>query len=127
MAKTPVKPKVSEGFSKGSHHSLNPDRPRDATQTHMRDKSTIKRLLMYKGGKATRDRRGKIVKPAAYQGWLPSGSVARVAPNQKWFGNTRTVNQNSLQKFQEELGKAVKDPYKVVMKQTRLPVTLLNE
>ena len=29
---------------------------------------------------------GKIIKPAAYQSWLPSGSVSRVEPNRKWFG-----------------------------------------
>lgn len=120
-------PKVQEGFRAGSHHSLNPDRPKDATQTHLRDKATIKRLLMYKGGKAVHDRRGKVVKAAPFQSLLPSGTRARIAPNQKWFGNTRTITQSSLQKFQDELGKAVRDPYKVVMKQTTLPVTLLNE
>lgn len=119
--------KVQEGFRAGSHHSLNPDRPKDAAQTHLRDKATIKRLLMYKGGKAVHDRRGRVVKAAAYQSKLPSGTQARIAPNQKWFGNTRTITQSSLQKFQDELGKAIRDPYKVVMRQTRLPVTLLNE
>lgn len=127
MVKVKKKPTVKEGFKKGSHHSLNPDRPRDASQTHLRDKSTIKRLLMYKGGKPIRDSKGKIIKAAPFQSALPSGTVARVAPNQKWFGNTRTITQNSLQKFQDELGKAIKDPYKVIMRQTKLPVTLLNE
>lgn len=42
-------------------------------------------------------------------------------------GNTRVITQNALQKFQEDLGKVMKDPYQVVMKQTKLPVTLLNE
>lgn len=93
----------------------------------MRDKSTIKRLLMYKNSKPYRDRKGKIVKAAPYQSWVNSGTVARVAPNQKWFGNTKVVTQTALQNFQEELGKAMKDPYQVVMKQTKLPVTLLNE
>lgn len=37
------------------------------------------------------------------------------------------VGQSALQKFQEELGKAIKDPYQVVMRQTKLPVSLLNE
>ncbi|KAJ6218242.1 hypothetical protein RDWZM_009399 [Blomia tropicalis] len=128
MAKTPRKsPKVREGFRGGSNHSLNPDRPKTAGQSHLRSKSTIKRLLMYKGGKPIRDSRGKIVKAAPFQSKLPSGTVARIAPNQKWFGNTRTITQTSLQKFQDELGKAVRDPYKVVMRQTRLPITLLNE
>ena len=129
MAKTKnqKKPNNSQGFRTGSHHSLNPDRPRDANQSHLRDKSTIKRLLMYKSGKAVRNAKGKIIKAAPFQSTLPSGSVARIAPNQKWFGNTRTITQSSLQKFQEELGKTIRDPYKVVMRQTRLPVTLLNE
>ncbi|GIY94612.1 nucleolar GTP-binding protein 2 [Caerostris extrusa] len=76
-----------------------------------RTKSTINRLLMYKNCRPKRDRRGKIVKPSAFQSRLSSGSVARVAPNQKWFGNTKVIGQKSLQRFQEELGKALKDPY----------------
>ena len=42
-------------------------------------------------------------------------------------GNTRVISQNALQNFQEEMAKVKKDPYKVVMKQTRLPISLLNE
>ena len=37
------------------------------------------------------------------------------------------MGQSALQKFQEELGQAIKDPYQVVMRQTKLPVTLLKE
>lgn len=61
------------------------------------------------------------------QGWLPSGTRARVEPNQKWFGNSRVISQNALQKFQTELGSAMKNPYKIIMKPTTLPITLLNE
>ncbi|KAH6921435.1 hypothetical protein HPB50_000152 [Hyalomma asiaticum] len=90
-------------------------------------KSTIKRLLMYKNSRPYRDRKGKIVKAAPYQSWVTSGTVARVAPNPKWFGNTRTVSQGALQQFQQELGQAMRDPYQVVMRQSKLPVSLLNE
>ncbi|XP_035207358.1 nucleolar GTP-binding protein 2-like [Stegodyphus dumicola] len=93
----------------------------------MRDKTTINRLRMYKNFKAKRDRRGKITIPAPFQTTLTSGSVARIAPNQKWFGNTKVIGQNALQRFQEALGTALKDPYQVVMRQTKLPITLLNE
>lgn len=58
---------------------------------------------------------------------MPSGTRARVEPNQKWFGNSRVISQSALQKFQTELGAAVKNPYQVVMKPTTLPITLLNE
>lgn len=114
------------GLQKGNH-SLNPDRPRDPNQTHLRDKATIKRLLVYKNCKPIRNRKGKIVKAAPFQDWLPSGSVSRIAPNQKWFNNTRTITQTALQSFQDELGKVINDPYQVVMRQTNLPITLLNE
>ncbi|PIK37829.1 putative nucleolar GTP-binding protein 2 isoform X2 [Apostichopus japonicus] len=40
---------------------------------------------------------------------------------------TRVITQTALQTFQEEMGKALKDPYKVVMRQTKLPITLLQE
>lgn len=37
------------------------------------------------------------------------------------------ISQNALQKFQSELGAAVKNSYQFVMKPTTLPITLLNE
>lgn len=82
---------------------------------------------MYKDFKAKRDRRGKIVKAAPFQGRVPIGTQARLQPDRKWFGNTRVVTQGALQRFQSELGNAMKDPYKLVMKPSTLPITLLNE
>ena len=120
----PNKRKMAGGIQKGTH-SLNPDRK--PTGSHRRSRLTIKRLLMYKNQGVIKNRDGKIIKAAPFQSWLPSGTVARVAPNQKWFGNVRTVTQTALQKFQDELGAAIKDPYQVVMKQTKLPVSLLQE
>ena len=111
------------GFQTGNH-SLNPDRTPAPGQ---RSKATIKRLLMYKSGKAVRDSIGKIVKPAPFQGWHPSGTVSRVAPNQKWFGNVRTVTQTALQKFQEDMKTTMNDPLNVVLRKTKLPISLLNE
>ena len=106
--------------------STNPDRPR--TSPGMRDKSTIKRLQMYKyGGKAIRNKGGKIIQPAPFQNRAKSGEMGRVEPNRKWFGNTRVIAQNSLQKFQEEMGQISNDPYKVVMRRSKLPVSLLQE
>jgi nuclear GTP-binding protein len=111
--------------AKGSKSSTNPDREQRAG---MRDKSTIKRLQMYaKGGKVTRNRKGHVIKAAPFQTSVKSGEVSRIQANCKWFGNTRVISQTALQKFQEEMGKVIKDPYKVVMRQTGLPISLLNE
>ncbi|CAF0795149.1 unnamed protein product [Adineta ricciae] len=93
----------------------------------VRSQSTVKRLQMYRGGKPKRDPSGRITQAAAFQERLPSGTQARVAPNRQWFNNSRVVTQNSLQKFQSALSTTLADPYQVVMKQTQLPVTLLNE
>uniref|UniRef100_A0A1I8E933 Nucleolar GTP-binding protein 2 n=1 Tax=Wuchereria bancrofti TaxID=6293 RepID=A0A1I8E933_WUCBA len=111
-------------FKKGEH-SLNPDRK--AKGDHFRSRATINRLRMYKNFKPIRDAKGKIVRAAPYQEKLPSGTVARVEPHRKWFGNTRVVGQEQLQKFQENLGKALQDPFQVVMRQTKLPISLLTE
>lgn len=117
-----------QGFNKGAH-SMNPDRPTEGLKgvAKPRTKGTIKRLQMYRNFKAKRDKTGKILTPAPFQGWLPSGTRARVEPNQKWFGNSRVISQNALQKFQDEFGAAVRNPYQVIMRPTNLPITLLNE
>ncbi len=115
----------------------------------MRSKATIDRLNMYKNFKPIRNRQGKIIKQAPFQGWNASGTQARVEPNRKWFGkyirikryyrndlfiylflikgNTRVITQNALQKFQEEMDKAQNDPYKLIIKPTNLPTKILNE
>lgn len=92
----------------------------------MRDRATIRRLNMYRQ-KERRNSRGKVIKPLQYQSTVASGTVARVEPNIKWFGNTRVIKQSSLQKFQEEMDTVLKDPYKVVMKQSKLPMSLLHD
>ena len=113
-----------EGFKKGNS-STNPDR---IQKPGFRDRATINRLNMYKsGGRVIRDRAGKVVKEAQFQSKLKSGVQARVEPNRKWFGNTRVIGQDALQKFQKELGSAVKDPFKVVLRTSKLPLTLLND
>uniref|UniRef100_T1IWK6 Nucleolar GTP-binding protein 2 n=1 Tax=Strigamia maritima TaxID=126957 RepID=T1IWK6_STRMM len=113
-----------------ANHSMNPDKAQGKKGpggNTMRDKSTINRLLMYKNCKPIRNKLGKIIRAAPFQGRLAPGTVSRVEPNQKWFGNTRVIGQDALRKFQDELGKSIRDPYSVVMRQTKLPVTLLNE
>lgn len=111
-----------------SNHSLNADRPRKKGDTSMRDKATIRRLKMYKGGKPIRNSEGNIIKPAIHQSRVPAGQQSRVAPNQKWFGNTRTVTQTELQKFQTHLKNALNDPTQAILKLSKCSATtsLLN-
>uniref|UniRef100_A0A9J8BVC9 Nucleolar GTP-binding protein 2 n=1 Tax=Cyprinus carpio carpio TaxID=630221 RepID=A0A9J8BVC9_CYPCA len=95
-------------------------------RNNMRDRATIKRLNMYRQ-KQRCNSRGKVIKPLQYQSTVAPGTVARVEPNIKWFANTRVIKQSSLQKFQEEMNAVKKDPYRVVMRQTKLPMSLLHD
>eukprot|EP00126_Sphaerothecum_destruens_P009337 Sdes_comp20486_c0_seq1m14871 len=109
-----------------SHSSMNPDRP--VTKGNMRDKATIMRLKMYKsGGKAIRDKHGKVIKAAPFQNSVSSGTVSRIAPNRKWFGNTRVVGQTELSNFREALGDKVNDTYSVLLKSSKIPMSLLTD
>ncbi|XP_037354343.1 nucleolar GTP-binding protein 2 [Talpa occidentalis] len=122
-----VKPKYKgRSTINPSRASTNPDRVQGAGGQNMRDRATIRRLNMYRQ-KERRNSRGKVIKPLQYQSTVASGTVARVEPNIKWFGNTRVIKQSSLQKFQEEMDTVMKDPYKVVMKQSKLPMSLLHD
>ncbi|KAM4579653.1 nucleolar GTP-binding protein 2 [Odontesthes bonariensis] len=109
-----------------SSSSSNPDRVKGAGGNNMRDRTTIKRLNMYRQ-KERCNNRGKVVKPLQFQSTVTPGTVARVEPNIKWFANTRVIKQSSLQKFQDEMGAVQKDPYRVVMRQTKLPMSLLHD
>jgi nuclear GTP-binding protein len=109
--KTGARPKPFDRPLNKAKHSMNPHRVAANQEKGIakpRDRSTINRLRMYKSGKPKRDSIGKIVRAAPFQNRLPSGTVARVEPNPKWFSNTRTVTQTALQKFQQDLGKVVK-------------------
>uniref|UniRef100_A0A3P8N6B5 Nucleolar GTP-binding protein 2 n=1 Tax=Astatotilapia calliptera TaxID=8154 RepID=A0A3P8N6B5_ASTCA len=123
MVKTRYKGKSSINPSTSSS---NPDRAKGAGGNNMRDRATIKRLNMYRQ-KQRCDSRGKVVKPLQYQSTVAPGTVARVEPNIKWFANTRVIKQSSLQKFQEEMEAVKKDPYRVVMRQSKLPMSLLHD
>uniref|UniRef100_UPI003AB0E7CA nucleolar GTP-binding protein 2 n=1 Tax=Centroberyx gerrardi TaxID=166262 RepID=UPI003AB0E7CA len=122
-----VKPQFKgKGTINPSSSSSNPDRAKGAGGSNMRDRATIKRLNMYRQ-KQRCNNRGKVIKPLQYQSTVAPGTVARVEPNIKWFANTRVIKQSSLQKFQEEMGAVKKDPYRVVMRQSKLPMSLLHD
>ena len=84
-------------------------------------------LKMREGGKPTRNARGTIIKAADYASSVPEEPVVRVQPNRKWFGNTRVVGQAQLDKFRAEMQARRGDPYSVLLKQSKLPMSLLTD
>lgn len=80
---------------------------------------------MYKEGKAQRNADGEITKAAAYQSReIPN---ARIEPNRKWFTNTRVVSQDTLKSFREAMAEKAKDPYQVLLKTNKLPMSLIRD
>lgn len=116
MAKPAVKP---------SSHSLS-----NVTKTKgvnfYRDAKTVRKLGILKSGRVKRDKDGQFVSQE-YQARLPSGSVARVEPNRRWFENTRVVGQKELDGFRAAIQKTEKDPFAFVMRTKQLPLGLVVE
>lgn len=85
----------------------------------------VKTLNMFKDGKAQRNAEGKITKAASYQSRdLPQ---ARVEPNRKWFGNTRVISQGALDSFRQAVAEREQDPYQVLLKTNKLPMSLIRD
>jgi nuclear GTP-binding protein len=113
-----------------SNHSNNPNRDAKG-KGGMRSKSTIKRLNMYKGGQPIRDKDGKVTGGSLMMsnkaGGIEIGNVARIAPDRRWFGNTRTMSQTELDKFREEMTTKAADPYSVILHRKKIPMALLQD
>nr|POE72702.1 nucleolar gtp-binding protein 2 [Quercus suber] len=90
-----------------------------------RSAKKVKQLNMFKEGKAIRNASGDITQAASYQGReKPS---ARVEPHRKWFTNTRVISQDALTNFRDAVEAQSKDPYSYLLKQNKLPMSLIND
>ncbi|KAK9077498.1 hypothetical protein SSX86_005835 [Deinandra increscens subsp. villosa] len=88
-----------------------------------RTSATVRRLKMY-NTRPKRDAKGTILKYDLQSRELPS---TRIQPDRRWFGNTRVVNQKELEFFREELQTRLSSNYNVILKERKLPMSLLND
>ena len=113
----------------GGKSSDNPHRK--APGNGLRSKSTIQRLNMYTGGKPIRNKEGKIVGGKLMMENMAGGQringMARIAPDRRWFGNTRTISQTELDRFRDEMTTKQADPYSVVLRRKKIPMALLQD
>jgi nuclear GTP-binding protein len=104
--------------------------PTRVGKTGQRDKSTINRLNMYRGGKPVRNKSGKIT-GGDFMSMGKSGNkdvdagTGRVQADRRWFGNTRVVSATQLDRFREVMASKAADPYAVVLHSKALPMGLL--
>lgn len=126
MAKRSKNQKVSEGLKKKfvqsnkkpgkSNASTNPDRkiPKaEDGQQFYRTKAKIKLLNLYN----TKPNMKKIYKEPI--------KPARIQPDRKWFGNVRTIDQKSLEKFRVEMAQKSSNSHEFLIKANLLPTSLL--
>ncbi|CAM8999559.1 unnamed protein product [Rhodiola kirilowii] len=102
-------------------HSLDVNRSDGKSNT--RTAATVRRLKMY-NTRPKRDRKGKILRHELQSKELPS---TRIAPDRRWFGNTRTIKQKELEFFRDELQTRMSSNYNVLLKEKKLPMSLLND
>ncbi|KAK8072724.1 hypothetical protein PG996_006072 [Apiospora saccharicola] len=90
-----------------------------------RSAKRVKALNVRTHGLAQRNAAGHITQAAVHQSRdIPT---ARVEPNRKWFTNTRVISQDSLASFRDAVEQSAKDPYQVLLKTNKLPMTLIND
>lgn len=123
--------KVFDGSRKRSNASTNPDRARSSRMSMARSSGTIKRLRMY-DEKAKFGPNKKIVRMEDTKG---NGSVesavriagmAKVFPDRRWFGNTRTLTQEAMSNIKDKNATKEHNPFEVVVKQATLPDQLVR-
>jgi hypothetical protein len=85
----------------------------------------VKTLNMYKDGKAQHNAAGKVTKAASFQS--REKPVARIEPNRKWFTNSRVISQDALNSFREAMAERANDPYSVLLKTNKLPMSLIRD
>lgn len=90
-----------------------------------RSAKKVKCLNRLNEGKPQRNAAGKIVTAASFQSrQLPQ---ARVEPNRKWFTNSRVIGQDALNSFRQAMTERASDPYSVLLKTNKLPMSLIND
>jgi nuclear GTP-binding protein len=99
--------------------------PKVKGENFYRTAKKVKTLNMYKDGKATRNKEGKIIQAASYQSREVPKAV--VEPNRRWFTNTRVISQDTLKSFREAIAEKEKDPYSVLLKSNKLPMSLIRD
>lgn len=84
--------------------------------------------LLSKNGiasKAIRDKDGNIIQAQEFQS--SEAKPGRVQPDKRWFGNTRVISQDALDHFRTSLSSRVNDPYSVLLRRNKLPMSLIQD
>jgi nuclear GTP-binding protein len=132
-----AKPKIMTGTMKRTNAiprtgaSSKVGKGRDKPKGGHRSAATINRLKLY-NTRAIRNKGGDIIGGNFMMEGRAgdreiTAETGRIAPDRRWFGNTRVVDPKQLDVFRSEMTEQVADPYSVVLKRKKLPMGLLRE
>lgn len=118
---------VKGGSSKNNTKSTGIKRVKGENFYRDAKKAKVVKLLAKDGiaSKAIRDKNGKIIQAAEFQS--SEAKPGRVQPDKRWFGNTRVISQDALDHFRTSLGSRVNDPYSVLLRRNKLPMSLIQD
>lgn len=107
--------KTKSGIDKTGTSSSNPNRKiAEGSEGFYRTKATIKRLKMY------------TEKPDMMAMHKVPDKPARIEPDRRWFGNTRTIDQKNLENLRREVENKKHDTYSLLLKKKRIPMSLIS-
>ena len=107
--------KNKSGLKKNGTSSSNPDRKiKEGSEGFYRTKATIKRLNMYKD------------KPDLEAMKIRPDKPARIEPDRRWFGNTRTIDQKNLENLRKEMENKKHDTYSLLLRKRKIPQSLIT-
>eukprot|EP01130_Rhizamoeba_saxonica_P002599 TRINITY_DN12373_c0_g1_i1.p1 TRINITY_DN12373_c0_g1~~TRINITY_DN12373_c0_g1_i1.p1 ORF type:complete len:528 (-),score=141.11 TRINITY_DN12373_c0_g1_i1:111-1694(-) len=89
-----------------------------------RSRTTERRLKMY-NDRPERNKRGKVTFHR-YQS-KDTSHQARVQPDRRWFGPTRTSTTGEISAFREEMGRNQDAPNTVLLRGSKIPYSLLKD
>ncbi|KAJ1032491.1 hypothetical protein NDA16_000515 [Ustilago loliicola] len=118
---------VKGGSSKNNTKSTGIKRVKGENFYRDAKKAKVVKLLAKDGiaSKAIRDKNGKIIQAAEFQS--SEAKPGRVQPDKRWFGNTRVISQDALDHFRTSLGSRGNDPYSVLLRRNKLPMSLIQD
>ncbi|KAJ3546180.1 hypothetical protein NM688_g5543 [Phlebia brevispora] len=119
--------KTSSGTKTKSSSSSSVSLKKVKGENFYRNAKQVGRMKMLSGGKAVRDKDGKIIQAAAFQKGEDETTPGRVQPDRRWFGNTRVISQKALDHFRTSLAAKQHDPYSVLLRRNKLPMALLDD
>lgn len=102
------------------------DRRVAKTSTHLRSQAASKMVKLYRT-KIKRNRQGKVVSGGVMtRREAEDPSRGRIAPDRRWFGNSRVIDPKTLDAFRKATDEAFHDPYSVIVDAAKLPTALLD-